>query len=107
MWSVDMQHFLDEKGSTDMIPAPAKELADHFGTIVAAVPLDFTGRVIEVAKAACRNPESPRCTGAIIGHLGQELDQIEWHCTVCKDSGVIIGWEGTLWDCCDQALAGL
>ena len=51
MWSVDMQHFLDEKGSTDMVPPAVKEMADHFGAIVAAVTLDFTGLAIEVLKA--------------------------------------------------------
>ena len=29
MWSVNMQHFLDEKGSTGHVPARAKELANH------------------------------------------------------------------------------
>ena len=107
MWSVNMQHFLDEKGSTDMVPPAVKEMADRFGAIVAAVTLDFTGRAIEVAEATCCNSEVPHCTGAIIGYLGQDLGQIEWYCTECKDSGVITGWEDTLWDCCDQALAGL
>lgn len=107
MWSVDMQHFLDDKGSTDRIPLPAKELADHFGAIVAAVTLDFTGRANKVAEVTCRNAESPCCTGTIIGYLGQDLGQIEWNCNECNDYGVITGWEDTLWDCCEQALAGL
>ena len=107
MWSVDMQHFLDDKGSTDGVPQSAKELADYFGAIVAAVTLDFTGRSVDVVKLKCCNAKSPRCSGTIIGSLGQDLGQIDWYCDGCNDSGVITGWEDTLWDCCDQALAGL
>ena len=68
MWSINMQHFLDKKGSTDQTPVKARELADHFGAIVAVVTLDFTD---------------------------------------CDDSGVITGWNGTLWDCTEVALDGL
>jgi hypothetical protein len=53
MWSTNMQHFLDDKGSTDQTPVKAKELADHFGAIVAVVTLDFTGRTIEVSGIPC------------------------------------------------------
>ncbi|MCR4308150.1 MAG: hypothetical protein NUV80_06335 [Candidatus Berkelbacteria bacterium] len=107
MWSVNMQHFLDENGSTAQVPARAKELADHFGAIVAAVTLDFTGRAIEVSGVTCRNPKPPDCPGSIIGYLGRDLHSIEWYCTDCEDSGVITGWDDTLWDCTEEALAGL
>lgn len=107
MWSVNMQHFLDEKGSTDQIPVKAKELADHFGAIVAAVTLDFTGRTIKVSGITCRNLKSPGCSGSIIGCLGRDIESIDWCCTDCEDSGVITGWDDTLWDCTEEALAGL
>ena len=107
MWSTNMQHFLDEKGSTDQIPVEVKELADHFGAIVKVVTLDFTGRTIEVHGITCRSPKSPGCSGSIIGYLGQDIESIEWHCKACEDSGVITGWNGTLWDCHEEALAGL
>jgi hypothetical protein len=107
MWSVNMQHFLDENGSTDQIPAEVKELADHFGAIVAVVTLDFTGRTIVVSGITCRNPKSPGCSGSIIGCLGRDIESIEWYCSDCEDSGVITGWDGTLWDCTEEALAGL
>ena len=80
MWSTNMQHFLDEKGSTDQIPVKVKELADHFGAIVAVVTLDFTGRTIEVSGITCRNSN---CSGSIIGYLGQDIDSIEWYCEDC------------------------
>ncbi len=104
MWSVNMQHFLDENGSTDQIPTEVKELADHFGAIVAVVTLDFTGRTIEISGITCR---SPSCSGSIIGCLGRDIESIKWYCTGCDDSGVITGWDGTLWDCKEEALAGL
>lgn len=96
---VNMQHFLDEKGSTHKIPPKARELAEHFGAIVVAVTLDLTGRAVEVAEASCRNPDSPKCAGAIIGCSGKEADRIEWRCNECTDFGFITGWQGTLWDC--------
>jgi hypothetical protein len=104
MWPTNMQHFLDEKGSTDQIPVEAKELADHFGAIVAVVTLDFTGRTIEVPGITCRDPS---CSGSIIGCLGRGIDSIDWYCTDCDDSGVITCWDGTIWDCKEEALAGL
>ncbi len=104
MWSTDMQHFLDEKGCTDQIPVEVRELADHFGAIVTAVTLDFTGRAITVSGITCRDPN---CSGSIVGYLGQNLQSIEWHCEDCEDSGVITGWDDTLWDCTEEALAGL
>lgn len=107
MWSVNMQHFLDEKGSTDQSPANAKELANHFGAIVTEVTLDFTGRAIVVSGITCRNPKYSGCSGSIIGHLGQDPDSIEWYCSDCEDCGVITGWDETLWDCKEEALAGL
>ena len=107
MWSTNMQHFLDENGSTDQIPAEVKELADHFGAIVAVVTLDFTGRTIEVSGITCCNPKAPGCSGSIIGCIGRDIESIDWYCTYCDDSGVITGWNGTLWDCHEEALAGL
>lgn len=107
MWSVNMQHFLDEKGSTDQTPTQAKELANYFGAIVAGVTLDFTGRTILISGITCRNPESPGCSGSIMGYLGRDLDSIEWYCKGCEDSGVITAWDGTLWDCSEEALVGL
>jgi hypothetical protein len=107
MWSVNMQHFLDENGSTDQTPVEVKELADHFGAMVTAVTLDFTGRAITVSGITCRNPKSPSCSGSIIGYLGRDIESIEWYCSDCEDSGVITGWDGTLWDCKEEALAGL
>lgn len=107
MWSVNMQHFLDEKGSTDQIPVEAKVLADYFGKIVTVVTLDYTGLLAPIPDLACRNLESPGCTGGIVGYFGQEDDRIEWFCNECEDSGVITGWEDTLWDCVEIALQDL
>ena len=84
MWSTNMQHFLDEKGSTDRTPVAVRELADHFGAIVAAVTLDFTGLAIDVSGITCRNSKSRGCSGAIVGYFGQNLHNIEWYCTVCQ-----------------------
>lgn len=107
MWSISLQHFLDDKGSTSSAPPEAKELADYFGTIVAAVTLDFSGLKIIVPGLVCRDHQLFGCSGAITGYLAarEELDTIGWYCTKCDNSGVITGWEGTIWDCTDQTLA--
>lgn len=107
MWSVNIQHFLDANGSTASIPADARELAEHFGSIVAVVTLDFTGRLLEVEGVGCKNRDRPGCPGKIHACLGGELEQVDWQCDSCGDEGVIVGWEGTLWDCSEEVLSGL
>ncbi len=104
MWSVNMQHFIDEKGSTSNTPVKAKASADHFGAMVTAVTLDFTGRTLSVAGITCRNPKMSNCCGIINASLGVNLDRVDWYCSNCDDSGVITGWEDTLWDCTEEAL---
>lgn len=107
MWSVNLQHFLDDKGSTASTPPEARKLAEYFGAIVAAVTLNFSGRLIEVEAVGCRNLKVKSCTGKIKGCIGKELQKIDWYCEKCDDSGIITGWEGTLWDCTEEALAGI
>ena len=105
MWSVNLQHYLDDNGSTATTPAKAIELADHFGNIVAAVTLDFTGKLIDIVAVTCRNDEIKNCTGKIFGCLGDELISVDWYCDKCDDSGIITGWEDALWDCTNETLA--
>ncbi|KKK61717.1 hypothetical protein LCGC14_3011540 [marine sediment metagenome] len=105
MWSVNLQHFLDASGSTATTPPEARELADHFGAIVAAVTLDFTGKLVEIDAVTCRNTKVANCNGKIVACLGDELTSVDWYCDKCDDSGLITGWEDTLWDCTEEALA--
>ena len=107
MWSVNLKHYLDEKGSTDQVPVEAKALAEHFGRIVSVVTLDYTGQLVEIPEISCRNPELKGCPGTIIGYLGEELEQVKWYCNECNGSGVVTGWEDTLWGCMEIALNDL
>ena len=107
MWSVNIQHFLDDKGSTANLTPEARVLAEHFCEIVVVVTSDFSGRFIHIDSVECCNPKLKKCPGTITAVLGEELETIDWHCSCCDDSGVISGWAGTLWDCSENALADL
>ena len=104
MWSINLEHFLDEKGSTSELPEAALEIAEHFGSIVSKVTLDFTGQKVEITSVNCRNPEIKDCNGTIIGVLGEKLEEINWYCGECNDSGAITGWGDTLWNCSELAV---
>ena len=78
MRSTNLQHFLDEKGGTSQLPEAALELAAHYGSIVAEVTLDFTGKKVEITSVKCRNADIQECNGMIVGVIGQSLDEIDW-----------------------------
>jgi len=103
MWSTNLQHFLDDKGSTDQLPVEALELAEYFGKIVMAVTYDLTGCEIEVTSLKCRSTDIEFCTSTVIAYYGNSLGEINWHCKKCNESGLITGWQGTFWDCSEMA----
>jgi len=104
MWSTNLQHFLDKKGSTEQLPVEALELAEYFGKIVTTVTYDPDGGEIEVTSLNCRGTDVELCTGSVIGYFGDRPCDINWHCKKCGESGLITGWKDTLWDCSENAI---
>jgi hypothetical protein len=95
---VDLTHFLTEDGAIAPMPAPARRLAEYFGTIVA----DATTLPTEQYPAQpirCRSrPGRKPCPGRIDTDFEPETDRIVWWCPECGENGFISNWKGTLWD---------
>jgi len=95
-WITDLTHFLEDGRLPPQLPGPARRLAEHLGTIVAAVtgvePDDPLG-------VRCRRRPGRRpCPGEIEGYIEPESNAIRWMCLFCGDNGMISNWENTLWD---------
>jgi Fe-S-cluster containining protein len=98
-WITDITHFLDASGTIpDELSGPARNLAEHFGTIVAAMTRLPRG-VPNASGVKCRRrPNRRPCGGEIVGLLDPDTLGIEWECPLCGDNGVISGWRGSMWD---------
>lgn len=91
----DLRRFLD---LPEDAPAPARNLADHFGNIVRAATAGGPGPAWVSALPCRRRPGRSRCPGRIVVFRSELPAQIEWGCDSCDDEGVISGWEGTQFD---------
>lgn len=95
-WITDLRHFLNDDGSLVDTAKPARTLADYFGRIVKAVTTR-KGKTLATGVRCRRQPGRRRCPGEIIAFVDKQ-QAISWSCPVCKDNGVISGWDGTIWD---------
>jgi len=96
---MDITHFLDASGAIpDELPGPARNLANHFGAIIAAMTRLPWGIPDEAGVKCRRRPNRRPCNGEIVGFLHPNTLEIEWECPLCGDNGVISGWKGSLWD---------
>ena len=95
MYVSDLRHFLDLPADA---PAPARNLAEHFGNIVRAATARDPGSAWVSALPCRRRPGRSRCPGRIVVFRSELPPQIEWGCDSCEDEGVISGWEGTHFD---------
>lgn len=78
------------------MPSRARLLAEYFASIV----VDATTNLDDPPTVRCRrHPRHRRCTGIVMSYPSIEHDDaIVWHCPVCRDNGIIRGWQNTLWD---------
>ncbi len=99
-WVVDMRHCLDEETGDipDQVPSRIVNLALFFRAIVAWVTDHLPEGDWHTNVPCRRSPGRKRCLGEIIAELNRASGSVEWRCTICADSGMIHGWEGTLWD---------
>lgn len=93
---VDLRHYVGEGGGFADMPPAALNLALFLGSIVGWVT-SHEGRLSLTNVPCRRSPARKRCRGTIVA--GNEGDgAIIWHCPVCRDLGIISGWEDTRWD---------
>ncbi len=102
-WVTDLRHYIDEETDdwAEALPGPALNLALALGSIVAWVT-DHLPAVdlgdLHTNVPCWRSPGRKRCRGDIMAERSEGSSDIVWHCPVCRDNGVIRGWEDTLWD---------
>ena len=97
-WVVNMTHFLDRDGKVGRLPAPARRLADYFGSIVSSACSHPAEIPILTGIKCRRRPGRKPCSGLIVALIDPETGEIHWECSVCHDHGVISGWKGSPWD---------
>lgn len=103
MLIADLTHFLAPDGSIGPKDGPALQLANYLTKIVvAATVLSQTESETTVVHCRRRPNRSP-CTGEIETYIDPETKQIIWCCPVCGDQGSISHWQGSLWDCTNNA----
>jgi hypothetical protein len=99
-WITDISHFFDKKrGLPDDLPTPARNLANHIGSIIAVVSSELDVSSTEMKVRCRRRPNRKPCTGEIEHIIEPGDERIFWRCPVCDDKGVISNWKGTIWDC--------
>jgi hypothetical protein len=96
-WITDLTHFLEDGRLPAKLPAPARALANHLGSIVAAVTSADPDKPLGVR--CRRRPGRRRCPGEIEAFIEPDSNEIHWMCLTCGDNGLISNWENTLWDC--------
>lgn len=100
MWVINIQHWLDETKTGPAVPQlrlKVKKLSEiimYATSATAGIPTDSTPR-------CWRRPKRKPCQGLLDIYLDAITDQIHWHCSACKDEGVVSGWEGLIWDMLD------
>ncbi len=93
-----MTHYLDDDGRIASLPAPAKRLADYFGSIVSAMTSEPEGILVQSAVKCRRRPRRKPCLGIIVAVIDADSEAIHWQCPECGDGGTISDWQGSPWD---------
>lgn len=108
-YSTDLRHFLTESGHFPVdMPHEAKALAEFMGSIVAAATGCLYTNFPETGIECIQEKNGQLCGGTILAGVIindlplKPLNKIGWHCEQCNSSGVITGWQGTLWDMLDS-----
>jgi len=97
-WIVDLNHFLDEDGGISPATGSARRLAEHFVAIVSMASRPEIIPPLEYQVRCRRRPGRKPCTGVIEADLDPETEDIVWWCPICRDTGYISNWKGTIWD---------
>ncbi len=95
MYVTDLRHFLDLSPSE---PGPARRLAEHLGGIVRSATAGDAGIAWTSALPCRRRPARRPCPGRITVFRPEPPAEIRWERGVCRDQGVISGWEDSPYD---------
>lgn len=102
IWTIDLNHFLDEVGDLITEPKEAGILGEYFAAIVLMVSFPDIEHPPEYNVRCRRRPKRQPCMAEIAGWIEPESDDIFWVCPKCHDSGRISNWRGSIWDMSDS-----
>ena len=85
-------------GGKSAVKGSARRLAEHFVAIVSLVSQPEIIPPSEYQVRCRRRPGRKPCTGMIEADLDPETEDIVWWCPICRDTGYIRNWKGTIWD---------
>lgn len=103
MLITNLTHFLASDGGIEPKDGPARRLADYLTKIV-IVETSSIQTQSETNIVRCRRrPNRRPCTGVIQTDIDPGTNQIVWWCPVCEEQGSISHWQGSLWDCTNNA----
>ena len=103
MLITNLEHFLTPDGSIGPKDGPALRLADYLTKIVVAETASLKTQSETMVVRCRRRPNRKPCTGVIQTDIDPETNQIIWWCPVCEEQGSISHWQGSLWDCTNNA----
>jgi len=103
MLITNLEHFLTPDGSIGPKDGPARRLADYLTKIVVAETVSLQTQSETMVVRCRRRPNRKPCTGVIQTDIDPETNQIIWWCPVCEEQGSISHWQGSLWDCTNNA----
>jgi len=100
MWSIDIQHWLDDSRTGPGHPSLNSKIKKLSEIITYATSIE-AGAPIDSAPVCWRRPKRRACAGRLEIAFDPEADEIRWRCPVCGDEGVVTGWRGLVWDMTD------
>ena len=94
-WITDITHYLDSAGR---VPARPRPIVVFMGSIVVESSKRAAGDTHAIDVKCRRRPGRRPCRGMIHSSVDPGTREIQWHCPVCDDHGLISNWEGSPWD---------
>ncbi len=90
----NLTDFLDNTGQLADSPASLRRMADFLVAIIDAV----TRKCPTIGHNTGIRCRRLGCKGSILASLQLADGTITWWCLLCKQNGIISGWQGTKWD---------
>lgn len=99
----NLRDYLSDTGEIpDDLPIAKHKMLTRLGQIVAMVSGSLPqGDAKEIAlnMRCTRRPGNNACTGYLFGeYVPDDPLSVSWSCSRCRGSGIICGWEDTIWD---------
>jgi hypothetical protein len=94
----NIKHYLGPGLSLIPIPSAEATTREFLGRLVKAVTSRDPDDLSCFTQIPCPN-RLAGCEGDILAGYDQEIPSvIHWSCTSCDESGLLSGWENTVWD---------